>query len=209
MLTIYLFFPPKTWKNNFLPSSWPLLTDGSFKALLWLDNIITWNTIRAPSILHTWKCFFQMKLPFRDKALWNRLQGRFNLWNLQDVLSPLMSKDQGKFDFLCHDLFNVAVCLVSVFVKNQCLSLLLFLSDALRRILCQVGLQRGPEGENSSLVDTLMLCDSKMWKGEWKSVLCADISSTEILQHWRNTAQWMSWKRVQITLYPKIKRKTD
>ncbi|KAM6956516.1 E3 ubiquitin-protein ligase UBR2 isoform 1-T1 [Aplochiton taeniatus] len=38
-------------------------------------------------------------------------------------------------------------------------------SDALRRILCQVGLQRGPEGDNSSLVDTLMLCDSKMWKG--------------------------------------------
>ncbi|XP_062851990.1 E3 ubiquitin-protein ligase UBR2 isoform X1 [Trichomycterus rosablanca] len=38
-------------------------------------------------------------------------------------------------------------------------------SDALRRILCQVGLQKGPEGENSSLVDTLMLCDSKMWKG--------------------------------------------
>uniref|UniRef100_A0A8C7CKW6 E3 ubiquitin-protein ligase n=1 Tax=Oncorhynchus kisutch TaxID=8019 RepID=A0A8C7CKW6_ONCKI len=38
-------------------------------------------------------------------------------------------------------------------------------SDALRRILCQVGLERGPEGENSSLVDTLMLCDSKMWKG--------------------------------------------
>uniref|UniRef100_A0A4W4FNW4 E3 ubiquitin-protein ligase n=1 Tax=Electrophorus electricus TaxID=8005 RepID=A0A4W4FNW4_ELEEL len=37
-------------------------------------------------------------------------------------------------------------------------------SDALRRILCQVGLQRGPEGDNS-LVDTLMLCDSKMWKG--------------------------------------------
>ncbi|XP_062375435.1 E3 ubiquitin-protein ligase UBR2 isoform X2 [Sardina pilchardus] len=37
-------------------------------------------------------------------------------------------------------------------------------SDALRRILCQVGLQRGPEGEDS-LVDTLMLCDSKMWKG--------------------------------------------
>uniref|UniRef100_A0A4W5MF08 E3 ubiquitin-protein ligase n=1 Tax=Hucho hucho TaxID=62062 RepID=A0A4W5MF08_9TELE len=37
-------------------------------------------------------------------------------------------------------------------------------SDALRRILCQVGLERGPAGENS-LVDTLMLCDSKMWKG--------------------------------------------
>ncbi|KAM9476389.1 E3 ubiquitin-protein ligase UBR2 isoform 2-T2 [Clarias gariepinus] len=37
-------------------------------------------------------------------------------------------------------------------------------SDALRRILCQVGLQNGPDGENS-LVDTLMLCDSKMWKG--------------------------------------------
>lgn len=29
-----------------------------------------------------------------------------------------------------------------------------------------MGLERGPEGENSSLVDTLMLCDSKMWKGE-------------------------------------------
>uniref|UniRef100_A0A671S0F7 E3 ubiquitin-protein ligase n=1 Tax=Sinocyclocheilus anshuiensis TaxID=1608454 RepID=A0A671S0F7_9TELE len=40
-----------------------------------------------------------------------------------------------------------------------------FFLYALRRILCQVGLQRGPEGENSSLVDTLMLCDSKMWKG--------------------------------------------
>ncbi|XP_041922734.1 E3 ubiquitin-protein ligase UBR2 isoform X4 [Alosa sapidissima] len=37
-------------------------------------------------------------------------------------------------------------------------------SDALRRVLCQVGLQRGPDGEGS-LVDTLMLCDSKMWKG--------------------------------------------
>ncbi|XP_027131316.1 E3 ubiquitin-protein ligase UBR2 [Larimichthys crocea] len=38
-------------------------------------------------------------------------------------------------------------------------------SDGLRRILCQVGLQTGPEGENSSLVDQLMLNDSKMWKG--------------------------------------------
>lgn len=38
-------------------------------------------------------------------------------------------------------------------------------SDGLRRILCQVGLQKGPEGENSSLVDQLMLNDSKMWKG--------------------------------------------
>ncbi|XP_066553161.1 E3 ubiquitin-protein ligase UBR2 isoform X2 [Amia ocellicauda] len=38
-------------------------------------------------------------------------------------------------------------------------------SDGLRRVLCQVGLQNGPEGENSSLVDTLMLCDSKLWKG--------------------------------------------
>ncbi|XP_068597074.1 LOW QUALITY PROTEIN: E3 ubiquitin-protein ligase UBR2 [Brachionichthys hirsutus] len=38
-------------------------------------------------------------------------------------------------------------------------------SDGLRRTLCQVGLQRGPEGENSSLVDQLMLNDSKMWKG--------------------------------------------
>ncbi|XP_047668061.1 E3 ubiquitin-protein ligase UBR2 isoform X4 [Tachysurus fulvidraco] len=37
-------------------------------------------------------------------------------------------------------------------------------SDALRRILCQVGLQNGTDGENS-LVDTLMLNDSKMWKG--------------------------------------------
>ena len=37
--------------------------------------------------------------------------------------------------------------------------------DALRRILCQVGLQKGPEGEDS-MVDTFMLCDSKMWKGE-------------------------------------------
>lgn len=38
-------------------------------------------------------------------------------------------------------------------------------SDGLRRTLCQVGLQEGPEGQNSSLVDRLMLNDSKMWKG--------------------------------------------
>uniref|UniRef100_A0A8C5PGM3 E3 ubiquitin-protein ligase n=1 Tax=Leptobrachium leishanense TaxID=445787 RepID=A0A8C5PGM3_9ANUR len=38
-------------------------------------------------------------------------------------------------------------------------------SDGLRRILCQVGLQEGPDGENSSLVDRLMLCDSMLWKG--------------------------------------------
>ncbi|XP_060129020.1 E3 ubiquitin-protein ligase UBR2 isoform X2 [Zootoca vivipara] len=37
-------------------------------------------------------------------------------------------------------------------------------SDGLRRILCQVGLQEVP-GENSSLVDELMLSDSKLWKG--------------------------------------------
>lgn len=37
--------------------------------------------------------------------------------------------------------------------------------DGLRRILCQVGLQSGPQGGNSSLVDQLMLNDSKMWKG--------------------------------------------
>uniref|UniRef100_A0A3B1JEQ7 E3 ubiquitin-protein ligase n=1 Tax=Astyanax mexicanus TaxID=7994 RepID=A0A3B1JEQ7_ASTMX len=58
-------------------------------------------------------------------------------------------------------------------VAHQCFALkalawlghIIRYSDALRRILCQVGLQKGPEGENSSLVDTLMLCDSKMWKG--------------------------------------------
>ncbi|KAM6915827.1 E3 ubiquitin-protein ligase UBR2 [Xenentodon cancila] len=38
-------------------------------------------------------------------------------------------------------------------------------SDGLRRILCQVGLQRGLEEESSTLVDRLMLNDSKMWKG--------------------------------------------
>ncbi|XP_037677336.1 E3 ubiquitin-protein ligase UBR2-like isoform X2 [Choloepus didactylus] len=38
-------------------------------------------------------------------------------------------------------------------------------SDGLRRILCQVGLQEGPDGENSSLMDRLMLSDSKLWKG--------------------------------------------
>ncbi|XP_046723930.1 E3 ubiquitin-protein ligase UBR2 isoform X1 [Silurus meridionalis] len=57
-------------------------------------------------------------------------------------------------------------------VAHQCFALkalswlgyIIRYSDALRRILCQVGLQNGPDGENS-LVDTLMLCDSKMWKG--------------------------------------------
>ncbi|CAL8258816.1 unnamed protein product [Lota lota] len=58
-------------------------------------------------------------------------------------------------------------------VAHQCFALrtltwlghIIGYSDGLRRLLCQVGLQNGPEGENSSLVDTLMLCDSKMWKG--------------------------------------------
>ncbi|XP_056148374.1 E3 ubiquitin-protein ligase UBR2 [Lampris incognitus] len=58
-------------------------------------------------------------------------------------------------------------------VAHQCFALkvltwlghIIAYSDGLRRILCQVGLQKAPEGENSSLVDILMLCDSKMWKG--------------------------------------------
>ncbi|XP_067467007.1 E3 ubiquitin-protein ligase UBR2 isoform X2 [Thunnus thynnus] len=58
-------------------------------------------------------------------------------------------------------------------VAHQCFALkalswlgqIIQYSDGLRRILCQVGLQEGPEGENSSLVDRLMLNDSKMWKG--------------------------------------------
>ncbi|XP_022603880.1 E3 ubiquitin-protein ligase UBR2 isoform X2 [Seriola dumerili] len=58
-------------------------------------------------------------------------------------------------------------------VAHQCFALkaltwlgqIIQYSDGLRRILCQVGLQKGPEGENSSLVDRLMLNDSKMWKG--------------------------------------------
>ncbi|XP_030603407.1 E3 ubiquitin-protein ligase UBR2 isoform X2 [Archocentrus centrarchus] len=58
-------------------------------------------------------------------------------------------------------------------VAHQCFALkalswlgqIIQYSDGLRRILCQVGLQKGLEGENSSLVDQLMLSDSKMWKG--------------------------------------------
>ncbi|XP_028676541.1 E3 ubiquitin-protein ligase UBR2 isoform X1 [Erpetoichthys calabaricus] len=58
-------------------------------------------------------------------------------------------------------------------VAHQCFALkvlswlgqVISYSDGLRRILCQVWLQLGPEGENSSLVDKLMLCDSKLWKG--------------------------------------------
>ncbi|XP_067367513.1 E3 ubiquitin-protein ligase UBR2 isoform X5 [Channa argus] len=58
-------------------------------------------------------------------------------------------------------------------VAHQCFALkalswlgqIIQYSDGLRRILCQVGLQKGPEGENSSLVDRLMLNDSMMWKG--------------------------------------------
>ncbi|XP_077479848.1 E3 ubiquitin-protein ligase UBR2 isoform X1 [Stigmatopora argus] len=58
-------------------------------------------------------------------------------------------------------------------VAHQCFALkalswlgqIIQYSDGLRRILCQVGLKDGPEGENSSLVDRLMLNDSKMWKG--------------------------------------------
>uniref|UniRef100_A0A7N6F9T1 E3 ubiquitin-protein ligase n=1 Tax=Anabas testudineus TaxID=64144 RepID=A0A7N6F9T1_ANATE len=56
-------------------------------------------------------------------------------------------------------------------VAHQCFALkalswlgqIIQYSDGLRRILCQVGLQG--KGENSSLVDRLMLNDSKMWKG--------------------------------------------
>uniref|UniRef100_A0A8C2ZTZ7 E3 ubiquitin-protein ligase n=1 Tax=Cyclopterus lumpus TaxID=8103 RepID=A0A8C2ZTZ7_CYCLU len=58
-------------------------------------------------------------------------------------------------------------------VAHQCFALralswlgqIIQYSDGLRRVLCEVGLQRGPEGEYSSLVDKLMLNDSKMWKG--------------------------------------------
>uniref|UniRef100_A0A3Q2Y0B2 E3 ubiquitin-protein ligase n=1 Tax=Hippocampus comes TaxID=109280 RepID=A0A3Q2Y0B2_HIPCM len=58
-------------------------------------------------------------------------------------------------------------------VAHQCFALkalswlgqIIQYSDGLRRILCQVGLEEGPEGVNSSLVDRLMLNDSKMWKG--------------------------------------------
>ncbi|XP_049926523.1 E3 ubiquitin-protein ligase UBR2 [Epinephelus moara] len=57
-------------------------------------------------------------------------------------------------------------------VAHQCFALkalswlgqIIQCSDGLRRILCQVGLQKGPEREYSSLVDKLMLSDSKMWK---------------------------------------------
>uniref|UniRef100_A0A8C9ZWX3 E3 ubiquitin-protein ligase n=1 Tax=Sander lucioperca TaxID=283035 RepID=A0A8C9ZWX3_SANLU len=57
-------------------------------------------------------------------------------------------------------------------VAHQCFALkalswlgqIIQYSDGLRRILCQVGLQK-EEGEYSSLVDKLMLNDSKMWKG--------------------------------------------
>ncbi|XP_069579847.1 E3 ubiquitin-protein ligase UBR2 isoform X3 [Brachyistius frenatus] len=58
-------------------------------------------------------------------------------------------------------------------VAHQCFALkalgwlgqIIQYSDGLRRVLCQVGLQKGPGGENSSVVDRLMLNDSKMWKG--------------------------------------------
>uniref|UniRef100_A0A1A8MWJ8 E3 ubiquitin-protein ligase n=1 Tax=Nothobranchius pienaari TaxID=704102 RepID=A0A1A8MWJ8_9TELE len=58
-------------------------------------------------------------------------------------------------------------------VAHQCFALkalswlgqIIQYSDGLRRILCQVCLQRIPGRENSSLVDCLMLNDSKMWKG--------------------------------------------
>ncbi|KAM9847822.1 E3 ubiquitin-protein ligase UBR2 [Aulostomus maculatus] len=61
----------------------------------------------------------------------------------------------------------------SAVVAHQCFALkalswlgqIIQYSDGLRRVFCQVGLQEGPEGENSSLVNRLMLNDSKMWKG--------------------------------------------
>ncbi|KAJ4923807.1 hypothetical protein JOQ06_028062, partial [Pogonophryne albipinna] len=58
-------------------------------------------------------------------------------------------------------------------VAHQCFALralswmgnIIQYSDGLRRTLCQVCLQKLPEGQFSSLVDKLMLNDSKMWKG--------------------------------------------
>ncbi|XP_055358375.1 E3 ubiquitin-protein ligase UBR2 isoform X3 [Betta splendens] len=58
-------------------------------------------------------------------------------------------------------------------VAHQCFALkalswlgqIIQYSDGLRRVLCQVALQEGLEGKSSSLVDRLMLNDSKMWKG--------------------------------------------
>ncbi|XP_028324302.1 E3 ubiquitin-protein ligase UBR2 [Gouania willdenowi] len=61
----------------------------------------------------------------------------------------------------------------SSIVAHQCFALralswlghIITYSDGLRRVLCQVGLQRRSEEEDSSLIDKLMLNDSKMWKG--------------------------------------------
>ncbi|XP_072366222.1 E3 ubiquitin-protein ligase UBR2 isoform X2 [Scyliorhinus torazame] len=55
--------------------------------------------------------------------------------------------------------------------QNFAIKLLIWLSQVigysggLRRILCEVGLQQRPDEEGSSLIDKLMLCDSKLWKG--------------------------------------------
>ncbi|XP_078462123.1 E3 ubiquitin-protein ligase UBR2 isoform X2 [Lampetra planeri] len=38
-------------------------------------------------------------------------------------------------------------------------------SEGLRRVLCQVGLDPGPDGQDSSPISRLMLYDSKLWKG--------------------------------------------
>lgn len=68
---------------------------------------------------------------------------------------------------------------------------LFFLLDALRRILCQVGLQNGPDGENS-LVDTLMLCDSKMWKG--RCVYERERGFIRLVQAYRKITTFKSFK---------------
>ncbi|XP_078413257.1 E3 ubiquitin-protein ligase UBR2 isoform X1 [Cetorhinus maximus] len=55
--------------------------------------------------------------------------------------------------------------------QNFAIKLLIWLSQVigysggLRRILCEVGLQQRTDEDSSSLIDKLMLCDSKLWKG--------------------------------------------
>lgn len=71
-------------------------------------------------------------------------------------------------------------------------------SDGLRRVLCQVGLQRGPEGENSSLVDQLMLNDSKMWKGD--SDCDADSHHTFMTLIHGDQEQQKAWKATDLSV---------
>ncbi|XP_048457289.1 E3 ubiquitin-protein ligase UBR2 [Rhincodon typus] len=72
-------------------------------------------------------------------------------------------------------------------------------SGGLRRILCEVGLQQRSDEDSSSLVDRLMLCDSKLWKA-YGLLQGMDPVTRQVGQHIEMEPEWEAAFTLQIKL---------